>query len=55
MARDSGIGNWLRHQYERVELPVIFKTIKDDLPLLKAAVLGALLPSSANPKDPFPR
>jgi uncharacterized protein with HEPN domain len=37
-----------------IELPVIFKTIKDDLPLLKAAVLGALLPSSVSPKDPFP-
>jgi uncharacterized protein with HEPN domain len=49
-----GIGNWLRHQYERIELPVIFKTIKDDLPPLKAAVLRALLPSSANPKGPFP-
>jgi uncharacterized protein with HEPN domain len=49
-----GIGNWLRHQYERIELPVIFKTIRDDLPPLKAAVLRALLPSSANPKGPFP-
>ncbi len=38
-----GIGNWLRHQYERIELPVIWKTVRDDLPPLKAAVLRALL------------
>jgi uncharacterized protein with HEPN domain len=37
-----GIGNWLRHQYERIELPVIWKTVRDDRPPLKAAVLGAL-------------
>ena len=37
-----GIGNWLRHQYERIELPVIWQTVRDDLPPLKAAVLRAL-------------
>jgi len=37
-----GMGNWLRHQYDRVELPVLWKTIQDDLPPLKAAVLRAL-------------
>lgn len=37
-----GIGNWLRHQYDRVELPVIWKTVTDDLPQLRAAVLRAL-------------
>jgi hypothetical protein len=31
----GGMGNWLRHQYERIELSVIFKSIKDDLPALK--------------------
>jgi uncharacterized protein with HEPN domain len=30
-----GIGNWLRHQYDSVELPVIWNTVKDDLPVLK--------------------
>jgi uncharacterized protein with HEPN domain len=39
-----GIGNWLRHQYERVELPVIWKTVRDDLPPLRDAVLRALNP-----------
>jgi uncharacterized protein with HEPN domain len=37
-----GMGNWLRHQYDRIELPVIWKTVQDDLPRLKAAVLHAL-------------
>ena len=39
-----GIGNWLRHQYDAVELPVIWKTVRDDLPPLKAAVLRSLAP-----------
>ena len=37
-----GIGNWLRHEYERIELPVIWRTLQADLPRLKAAVLLAL-------------
>ncbi len=37
-----GIGNWLRHQYDAVELPVVWKTVCDDLPPLKAAVLRTL-------------
>ncbi|SPF54725.1 conserved hypothetical protein [Candidatus Sulfopaludibacter sp. SbA4] len=45
-----GIGNWLRHQYERIELPVIFKTVRDDLPPLKAAVVRALGPPGTNPR-----
>jgi uncharacterized protein with HEPN domain len=36
-----GMGNWLRHQYERIELPVIWKTVRDDLPPLRNAVLSA--------------
>jgi uncharacterized protein with HEPN domain len=39
-----GIGNWLRHQYDAVELPVVWKTVRDDLPSLKAAVLRTLAP-----------
>jgi hypothetical protein len=49
-----GIGNWLRHQYERIELPVIFKTVRDDLPPLKAAVVRALGPPPINPLGPSP-
>jgi len=37
-----GMGNWLRHQYERVELSLIWKTVQSDLPSLKAAVLRVL-------------
>jgi len=27
---------------DRIEIPAIWKTVQDDLPVLKAAVLGAL-------------
>ena len=49
-----GIGNWLRHQYESIELPVVWKTVRDDLPPLEAAVLRALNAPPANPKGPTP-
>lgn len=37
-----GIGNWLRHQYDRVDPSVIWETVERDLPLLKTAVEKAL-------------
>jgi uncharacterized protein with HEPN domain len=37
-----GIENWLPHQYDRVELDVVWKTVKDDLPALRASVQRAL-------------
>jgi uncharacterized protein with HEPN domain len=37
-----GMGNWLRHQYDRIELPVIWRTVEADLPKLKAAVRNTL-------------
>jgi len=37
-----GIGNWLRHQYDRVDLETIWNTIQDDLPPLKQVVTSAL-------------
>jgi uncharacterized protein with HEPN domain len=37
-----GIGNWLRHQYDQLELDVIWKTVKDDLPPLKLSAQRAL-------------
>jgi len=46
------MGNWLRHRYERVELPVIWKTVQADLPPLKAAVLGALNSPVRDPEGP---
>jgi uncharacterized protein with HEPN domain len=39
------MGNWLRHQYDRIELPVIWRTVEADLPKLKAAVGKALGPA----------
>lgn len=37
-----GVGNWLRHRYDRIELPVIWRRVEADLPNLKAAVRHAL-------------
>ncbi len=37
-----GIGNWLRHQYDRVDAEIIWNTIQDDLPPLMASVEKAL-------------
>lgn len=43
-----GIGNWLRHQYDRVEPSVIWLTVERDLPPLKLAVEKTL----ASPNSP---
>jgi uncharacterized protein with HEPN domain len=43
-----GIGNWLRHQYERVELSVIWRTLETELPALKASVFHALHPPTGS-------
>jgi uncharacterized protein with HEPN domain len=37
-----GIGNWLRHQYDRVDIETLWNTVTDDLTALKAAVSRAL-------------
>jgi len=37
-----GIGNWLRHEYHRVDSFTIWKTVTEGLPPLKAAVVAAL-------------
>jgi uncharacterized protein with HEPN domain len=36
----AGIGNVLRHEYQRVDGAIIWKAIKDDLPPLKKALLA---------------
>jgi uncharacterized protein with HEPN domain len=44
-----GIGNWLRHQYDRVEVETVWNTIQDDLPALKVAVdRGLKTPESSS-------
>ena len=47
-----GIGNQLRHAYERIDLVTIWSAVTDDLPPLKAAVQRALQPPLVNPKGP---
>jgi uncharacterized protein with HEPN domain len=37
-----GSGNWLRHQYDRVDAETIWNTIQDGLPPLETAVERAL-------------
>ena len=49
-----GIGKWLRHQYDAIELPVVWKTVRDDLPLVKAAVLRTLATPAASPTATSP-
>jgi len=52
-----GVGNWLRHQYDRVDPSVIWQTVQRDLPSLKLAVGRTLasperaVPASGNPPD----
>ncbi len=37
-----GIGNWLRHQYDRVDVETVWRTVVEDLPPLAAGVKKAL-------------
>ncbi|WP_276486509.1 DUF86 domain-containing protein [Bradyrhizobium elkanii] len=36
----AGIGNILRHDYQRVDATIIWNAVNDDLPPLKAALLA---------------
>ena len=36
----AGIGNILRHEYQRVDGQIIWNAVKDDLPALKKALLA---------------
>jgi len=47
-----GIGNWLRHQYDRVEPETIWNVVVESLPPLKACVVKALKPSALKPGGP---
>ncbi len=47
----AGIGNILRHEYQRVDSRIIWKALKDDLPPLKEA----LLVMKASLTNPLPR
>ena len=37
-----GIGNWLRHQYDRVDVETVWRTVVEDLPPLAVSVKRAL-------------
>jgi uncharacterized protein with HEPN domain len=39
-----GLGNWLRHRYDRVDVETVWNTVIDDLPRLRSGVLRALAP-----------
>ena len=45
-----GIGNQLRHVYERIDLSTIWNTVVDDLPALRAAIEHVLKPRPADPE-----
>ena len=45
-----GIGNWLRHRYDRVDVETVWNTVIDDLPPLRFGVLRTLTPPPADPK-----
>jgi uncharacterized protein with HEPN domain len=47
-----GIGNQLRHAYERIDLETIWRTVQDDLPLLNAAIPQALASTVSQPRPP---
>jgi uncharacterized protein with HEPN domain len=47
-----GIGNHLRHTYDRVDIVSVWNTVTDDLPLLKVAVLRALAVPPGPPPAP---
>jgi uncharacterized protein with HEPN domain len=38
----GGLGNWLRHGYDRIDPGILRQTVIDDLPLLKAAAKEAM-------------
>lgn len=42
-----GIGNWLRHQYDRVDVDSAWRTVINDLPPLEITVIRALENGSA--------
>jgi len=39
-----GMGNFLRHSYDRVSDEIVWNTVKDDLPRLRSIVAKALQP-----------
>jgi len=44
-----GMGNWLRHEYDGVDLNLVWQTVVDDLPGLRTAALKALNQEPSSP------
>lgn len=44
----KGLGNRLRHGYDRINLPTLWDTIRDDLPPLRAACVRILESSKSD-------
>ncbi len=49
-----GMGNFLRHSYDRVSDEIVWNTVQDDLPILKRIVEKALSGSSAPSQNTKP-
>ena len=49
-----GLGNWLRHRYDRVDVETVWNTVTDDLPPLRSAVSRALTPPPGIPNGSAP-
>lgn len=49
-----GIGNWLRHRYDRVDVETVWITVVDHLPPLRCGVSRALMSPSTNPEESAP-
>lgn len=47
-----GIGNWLRHQYDGVDVQTVWDTVLNDLPPLAHAVSLALEQLQSGPESP---
>jgi uncharacterized protein with HEPN domain len=37
-----GMGNWLRHRYDRVDVEIVWNTVTENLPPLKACIIRSL-------------
>jgi len=48
-SRVRGIGNVLRHEYQGLSDPIIWKVVTDELPRLKLAVLAIAAASGDSP------
>lgn len=46
-----GIGNWLRHRYDRIDLETLWLTITDDLPPLRDSEREALTRLGGEPSE----